>query len=735
MAKKIDMLKKAEKDWMNYAGAVAKSRAIPFAEDNLKPVQRRILYAMSLSKLWPDKKTVKCAAVVGDVMKYFHPHGDASIYDALIHMSQWWKVRVPLIEVQGNNGSLNGDGPAAHRYTECKLTKAGALLLQDTDPDVVPFKDNYDGTTTEPTLLPSIFPNVLINGSLGIAVGMSCSLLPHNPKEVCDLLTAIVDGKVNTVDEAMEYLHGPDFPLGGVVIDGYKLKEAYATGKGSITQRAKYEIDSLNNTITFSEFPYLVDVESRIIKSIKEMIEDGYGDIEDVENHIGKETCNIKVILTKKANPQKVLKDLWDKTPLEKVQKIDNTVVFAGMPMTMNLLGLGKNYLKFQHQILIKKATKEKAKQDKIVHINKGLLLAIAKIDEAIAVIRQSDSKDMARKNLINLLGVDVEQADAILGMQLGRLTRLDSNDIQVKIDNAEKESAYQATIIEQEPVRNGLIKDNLAYISKEFGDARRTTIIMGSAEEKEKEKNEEIESMKVVINDGTIVDVEVRKFDSVFKKGEQLAKYEPIMWVYNDKKPVSVLHKDGTTSDMFDKVDSKQLFVWDKSKEFIVTVSKKGIVKKTLMSDYKKIDKLCKVKAEDEILHAFCCDDVDNILMLLDNGKIQNLKVADVKTSGKLTIGSKGATAGVVQAACIKNGGLFYTIDNENRCKRTRISDMGSTTVAVNEGCIKIGAVEKNMFWYDGSKIIPINWDSIAVKSRTSQGAKLGTKNLVQIG
>ena len=664
----------------------------------------------------------------------WHPHGDASIYDALIHMSQPWKTRVPLIEVQGNNGSLNGDGPAAHRYTECRLTEAGEDLLGDVDPDIVPFKDNYDGTTIEPVLLPSIFPNVLINGSLGIAVGMGCSLLPHNPAEVCDLLSAVVDGKISNVDEAMEILKGPDFPLGGVVIDGYKLKEAYATGRGSITQRAKYEIDTKNNTIVFSEFPYLVDVETRIISAIKKMIEEGYSDIEDVENHIGKQTCNIKVILNKKANAQKVLKDLWEKTPLQKTQNINNTVVLAGMPMTMNLLALCKNYVKFQHQILIKKATKEKAKQDKIVHINKGLLLAIAKIDEAIAVIRNSDSKEAARNNLIEVLGVDAEQADAILSMQLGRLTRLDSTDITVKIKNAEKESNYQASIIAEQDVRNGIIKKNLADMRVKYGDERRTTIIMNSAEEVEKAKVEELEMMKVVLNSGSVVDIDVNKFSTAFKKGEQFGKYEPITWLYNDKKPVVVLNCDGSTADEWSAVDSRSLFLWDKSKQFVVTVSRNGVMKKSLMSDYKKIDKLCKVKAEDEILYAFSCNDTDKIIVLLEDSKIHTTLVEDIKVSSKLTMGSKKASGKVLSCACVPKGGLYFTVDAENRIKRAEVDDLSCSTVSINEGCQIIGTVAKNMFWYDGSKITYIDWDKISVKGRTAQGAKIGTKKLVAI-
>jgi DNA gyrase subunit A len=731
--KKINMVEKGTQDWLNYGISVAKSRAIPYAEDNLKPVQRRILYAMGEAKLWNKGKTVKCAAVVGDVMKYYHPHGDASIYDALIHMSQWWKTRYPLIEVQGNNGSLNGDGPAAHRYTECKLTLAGEYVLKNVDPDIVPYRSNYDDTTTEPELLPSIFPNVLCNGSLGIAVGMSCSLLPHNLNEECDLLTAIINGNVNTVDEALTILQGPDFPLGGVVVDGYKLKEAYSTGRGSITQRAKYVINK-DNSITFSEFPYLVDVETRIIKAIKKMVNDGYADIENVENHIGKETCNIKVILTKRANAQKVLQDLFDKTPLQKSQSINNTVVLNGVPMTMPLMGLCKNYIKFQHQILTKMATKEKAKQDKIVHINKGLVLAVAAIDDVIAIVRGSDTKDEARQKLIKLLCVDVEQADAILALQLGRLTRLDANDINVKINTAQKESDYQARIINEIDVRNSIIISNLNEMKAKFGDKRRTTVVMTEGEPV-KAKDIVPENIYTILNDGTAVEIEANKFETAFKKGEQFAKYTPVMWVYNDKKPVSILQKDGTTSQIYNQIDSKSLFVWDKSKEFIVTVSAKGIIKKSLMGEYKKVDRLCKVKAEDEILYAFCVNSDENILCLLDNGKLQNVKVEDIKLSGKLTIGNKGTTAPVKCATKVAKGGLFFTVDAENHCKRSPIAELGSSTVVANEGCCIIGEAAPNMFWYDGSKVMAIDWNTVSVKGRTAQGAKIGTKKLVSIG
>lgn len=731
---KSNIIEKTTHDYMTYATAVIKSRAIPSAEDNLKPVQRRILYAMYESKLWNKGKTVKCAGVVGDVLKNLHPHGDSSVYDALVHMSQWWKTRYPLVTMQGNNGSLNGDGPAAYRYTECKLSLAGEYLLKGVDADIVPFRPNYDDSKQEPELLPSIFPNVLCNGSLGIAVGMSCSLLPHNLNEVVRLLIGVAENSITTTKEALEILQGPDFPLGGVVVDGYKLEEAYSTGQGTITLRAKYEIDNKNNTIIFSEFPYLVDVETRIIRAIKDMVEDGYSDIDNVENHIGKDSCYIKVILAKKANSQKVLKDLFDKTPLQKTIKINNTVILNGVPMTMSLIGLCRNYVNYQHRIIIKTATKEKEKQDHIIHINKGLILAVAKIDEVIAIVRNSNDKSEARNSLINLLGIDYEQADAILALQLGRLTKLDSNDIDIKIKNAENESAYQDSIIKDSSVRINIIINNLKDMANKFGDERRTTILKGSPNEGE-DNNIISNNIVSVLDDGSFVEIEVEKFDSIFKKGNQLSKYEPIMWKYAGNNKAVILNKDGSTSTEYNQIDSKNIFVWDKSKQYIVTVSRKGIMKKTYMCEYKKIDKLCKVKAEDEIIYAFCCNEDDNILCLLENDKAQNIKVKDIKMGGKLTIGTKQTSAEVRCADCIDEDGLFYTVDCENHCKKTKIEEVGDTSVKLCDNCIAIGNVDNNTYWKDSNaKITKIDWSAISLKSRTSIGSKLGNKKLVYI-
>lgn len=521
-----DINTKSSDDFMRYATAVIKGRAVPNVDDNLKPVHRRILYTMHEMKLDSKAKTVKSANIVGQCMG-FHPHGDASIYDALVRLSQNWKMRYPLIEMQGNNGSLTGDSAASMRYTEARLTKVGDWVLKGVDPTIVPFIPNYDDTKIEPTSLPSIFPNILCNGNEGIAVGMSSKLVPHNYKEVAAAISAMLEKPSMNLAEVMTYIKGPDFPLGGLIIDGYKLPEIYATGHGTITLRAKSKIDAKANTIDFSEFPYLVDVETRIIRDIKKLVNDGYDAIENVEVHIGKSSRHITVILNKKADPYKVLNDLFEKTALQKSQGINHLVIKNGVPTNMSLVALLRDYINHQHNIIVKTAWQKRKEQERIVHIQKGLALATTKIDEVISIVRGSNSKDEARRKLMEILGTDLDQTEAILNLQLGRLTKLDVNEITVKIQKAEEEVRRATELIENSSARIPLIKENLKQMSKMFGDERRTTIEIGSSEESRKE--EVPESMSTIISDGRLVNIKVENFEEVWKRGNEYARFTPI--------------------------------------------------------------------------------------------------------------------------------------------------------------------------------------------------------------
>lgn len=720
-----DMKQKTINDFMTYATAVIKSRAIPLAEDGLKPVLRRILYAMDEMKLKSSGKTVKSAKIVGEVMGKYHPHGDASIYDALVRMSQEWKMRYPLIYVQGNNGSLNGDSAAAQRYTEAKLTAAGEALLEGLDEDVVKFVPNYDDTNVEPSMLSGIFPNALCNGTEGIAVGVSCSLVPHNLNNVVDLIVAHVNNPALSSAEAARIIVGPDFPLGGIITDGYKLPEIYSKGQGTITLRAKAEIDTKTNSIIFSEFPYLVDVD-RILKSIQSMVlDDGYTDIVEYENHIGKTSKYIRVICQKKANLSKVLSDLYDNTPLEKSVKINNTVIYNGVPMTMSLLGMTNTYINHRHNCIIKLAKKELEKQQKIVHIQSGLLAATADIDNVVAVIRASASKDEARTKLRTLLGVDNEQADAILSLQLGRLTKLDVNEISVKIKKAKDEIENQQNIINIRDRRNEIIIGDLERLRKKFGDDRRTTIIKDEPVAEEEQSGRSFPEYIVIGQD-------YQRYSSSnledFKKGGKMGKTEPMMWLYSDGKPVHIFNYDGTVSDEW-TVDARGLFRWEDDKSYVLTVSRHGVAKKTLMGEYKKIQRLCKVKEGDELAFVACVNDNDNIIIRYGDNKVVKLSPADIKTSGKLTIGAKVCSQAIL-GGCIAND-YFYTLNIDMQIKRVDVNDLTKSTAGLNKDCMHIGACEPHTAYYSRGQFKEFDWSKISIKSRTSDGAKIANSEI----
>ena len=715
------MKQKATDDFMTYATAVIKSRAIPLAEDGLKPVLRRILYTMGEMKLGPTAKTIKSANVVGKCM-VLHPHGDASIYDAMVRLSQDWKMRYPLTDMQGNNGSLNGDTAAAHRYTEIRLSPAGAAMLEGLDEEVVKFVPNYDETTTEPTMLSGIFPNLMCNGTEGIAVGVSCSLVPHNLNNVVDLISAHIKNPMMTQKEALKHIVGPDFPLGGIIMDGYKLEEIYSKGQGTITLRAKAEIDSKTNSIIFSEFPYLVDVD-RIIKSIQSMVlDDGYTDIVEYENHIGKNSCYIRIICQKKANLTKVLNDLYERTALQKSVKINNTVIYNGAPVTMSLLGLSNVYIMHRHSCIIKMAKKDLAKQEKIIHIQSGLLAATTDIDNVVDLIRTSESKEEARQKLISLLGIDNEQADAILALQLGRLTKLDVNDIKIKINKAKEECEKQKVIIENREKRNEIIIADLEKLRKKFGDNRRTTII--NEQPTEEEKNISTDALIVITDNREILSVQESEIDE-FKKGGKYAKLNPVEWKWNNGLPHYILNSDGTISNEI--IDSCfSIFLHDSSKDYIVTISENGVMKKTPMSEYKKLSRLCKVKDGDRILFAVCANIQDSI-MVFTEGKINRIKVEDIKESGKLTMGTKACPGPIINAFLATEH--FYTLNDNNQMKRT-ISAEIEHNVNLNNGCVAVGPCEKT-FAIVGNNFEQIDWTKISIKSKSSDGAKYSTKKI----
>ena len=476
----MDIKDFAKEDFMIYSMEVIKNRAIP-GVDGLKPIHRRVLHIMKDTGNTSDKPTRKCAKIVGETMSRVHPHGDSSIYDALIRLAQGWKMRYPLIEVQGNEGNIQGDKAAASRYTECRLTPLGELMTKDIDKKCVPMELNYSDEEYIPILLPSEFPNLLCNPSLGIAVSMSSTTLPHNLNEVVDTLVDYVEsGNTMTVERLLTHIKGPDFPTGGIIINGGDMAKIYSEG-GSVKVRSKYTIEEVagRKHIVIKEIPYLVNPMEKIYDRVKKMVlDEGYTDIENIQNNIGNKGFEIRIICSKGANVNKVIKDLCEKTGFQATISMNNTVLINGTPKKLSYLEMIDEYVKFRHNVVMRIAEFDKAKDQKRLHIVDGLLIALADIDNVIQIIKSSKSKDDARQNLIAKYEFSREQVDAILDMKLSRLTNLESADLRSEKGELLADIEKQNKIIANtDNIRGKMLIAQWKAIKAKFGDARRTQI------------------------------------------------------------------------------------------------------------------------------------------------------------------------------------------------------------------------------------------------------------------
>jgi DNA gyrase subunit A len=470
----------ASEDFLTYATEVIKSRAIPYADDNLKPVHRRILYGMYLLKVFSNKPKVKSARITGDVMGKFHPHGDSSIYEAMIRLSQTWKMRYPLVDVQGNAGSIAGDGPAASRYTEANLTAIGDLMVEELKHKAVDYMATYDNTDVEPVTLTSIFPNILCNGNLGIAVGMSSDIVPHNLREAVDAIIAYIDNNAIQMPELMKHMPGPDFPTGAVITTPEKIQEIYETGRGTLTLRSKYDIEHVKGRahLVFTEIPYLVSIEDKIIQKIHDLVNtEELKDVEDIIDNTGRNRIEIRVILSTKANVRKVLQILFAKTGLQNNIKVNNTVIIDNKPKQLGLKALIQSYVAHRHKMIRRISIKQKEKAEKRLHLVDGLLIAMQDIDGVIKLIKSSSNKSTARVALMKEYKLTAVQADGILDMKLSQLTKLDADKLMNEKKGLEKEILRLNALIHVVKSRDNVIKAQLLDMKNTLGDARRTLI------------------------------------------------------------------------------------------------------------------------------------------------------------------------------------------------------------------------------------------------------------------
>ncbi|MBP5405321.1 MAG: DNA gyrase subunit A [Clostridia bacterium] len=470
-----------KKSFISYAMAVNVSRAIPDVRDGLKPVHRRILYAMNEIGLTPDKPFKKCATIVGDVLGKYHPHGDSSVYDALVRLAQNFSINMPLVDGHGNFGSVDGDPAAAYRYTEARMSKMALEMLRDIDKETVDFYPNFDDTRMQPEVLPSRYPNLLVNGSDGIAVGMATSIPPHNLSEVIDATCALIDDPDIDILDLLKYVPAPDFPTGALILGSQDVRNAYLTGRGSCILRAKTEIEEYNNgtrsRIAVTEIPYQVN-KAKLIKTIADLVKDkkieGISDIRDESDRVG---MRFVIDIKRDANAQVVLNMLFKHTELQKSVSMIFLALDDGTPKIMNLKEILSAYVKHQQDVVDRRTKFDLAKAEDKNHILSGLVIALQNIDEVIAIIRSAKDRAEAQGKLMAAFDLSDKQANAILDIRLHRLTSMEVNSLVAEMEETEKNIAYYKSILADPALRDGIIKEEMLEIKRKFGTERKSEI------------------------------------------------------------------------------------------------------------------------------------------------------------------------------------------------------------------------------------------------------------------
>ncbi|MBP9988014.1 MAG: DNA gyrase subunit A [Ruminococcus sp.] len=482
----VDINNEVRKSFLDYSMSVIVSRALPDVRDGLKPVHRRILYTMYENNLTPDKAYRKCADTVGSVLGRYHPHGDASVYDAMVRLAQTFSMRYTLVDGHGNFGSIDGDPPAAYRYTESRMSKMSLKMLSDIDKDTIDFTTNYDDRLKEPTVLPSRFPNILVNGSMGIAVGMATNIPPHNLGEVIDVMCCLIDNPDASLDELMEHIKGPDFPTSGIIMGRAGIRAAYATGRGKVTVRARAEIVEKKNgrfEIKVTEIPYNVN-KARLIESMADLVKDkkieGISDINDYSSKAG---MHISIDLKRDANPQVVLNQLYSFTQLQTTFGVIMLAIVNGEPKILTLKEVLQNYIDFQKEVVTRRTRFDLKKAQDRAHILEGLLTALDFIDEVIEILRSSKNVNEGKEALMSRFGLDEVQAQAIVQMRLGQLTGLERQKIEDELGELKIKIAEFLELLADETKILGVVKDEAREISAKFNDDRRTEIMSVSGE------------------------------------------------------------------------------------------------------------------------------------------------------------------------------------------------------------------------------------------------------------
>ena len=778
-----DIVKEISDSFLDYSMSVITSRAIPDLRDGLKPVHRRILWSMFEEGNTPDKPHKKSATTVGYVMGHYHPHGDSSIYEAMVRLAQDFNQRYMLVDGHGNFGNIEGDGAAAYRYTEARLAKVSLEMLRDIRKDTVDMMPNFDETSPEPTVLPSRFPNILVNGSMGIAVGMATNIPPHNLSEVIDGCVAYIDNPDIDTDGLMKYIKGPDFPTGGIILGNSGIKKAYETGRGSITIRSRAEIQETGNhhSIVITEVPYGVntmDLKNKVAELVHNKVIDGISDYHtDLKNGV-----KITISLKKDANPQVVLNNLYKHTNFQINYGIIFLVIDMGTPKTLGLKDIIVKYIDHQKEIIIRRTRYDLARAEERAHLLEGLSIAIDNIDEVVKIIRGSDDDEIAKKTLMDRFKLDDPQTNAILEMKLRRLTHMSKDAIETELaDLKEKIANYKEILASPQMVLN-IIKEEMLEIKNKYGDERRTSIDMTAIDYIEDESLIPVEDVIITLtnrgyikrlksdvyrtqnrggvgikgmttNEEDVVEhlISTKTHDYVLffstkgrvyrMKGYEIPEYSrqskglPIINLLS-------LDKNENISSIINVSSEEEL-------KYLVFVTKNGIVKKTSIEEFDSIRNSGKIaiglKEDDELISVRKISDDSEIVIGASNGRLVRFNEKEIRAMGRTASGVRGIDLNgskVVGAEVVKPNDLILIVTDKGYGKKTlvdeyRLTHRGSKGVKAlnltekNGSMVALKCINDNnpvdlMIITNEGMIMRMPIDQVSTLKRATQGLRL---------
>ncbi|MBQ6874435.1 MAG: DNA gyrase subunit A [Clostridia bacterium] len=765
----VDLNKEMKKSFLDYSMSVITSRALPDVRDGMKPVHRRILYTMYENSLYPDKAYRKCADTVGAVLGRYHPHGDASVYDAMVRLAQDFSTRYMLVDGHGNFGSVDGDPPAAYRYTESRMSKVSLEMLTDIDKETVDFMPNYDDRLKEPTVLPSRFPNILVNGSTGIAVGMATNIPPHNMRETIDGMCYVIDNPEASLEEIMEHIKGPDFPTGGIIMGRAGLRAAYATGRGKITLRAKTEIVESKNgryQIVVSELPYQVN-KKRLIESMADLVKDkrveGISDINDYSDRNG---MHLVIDLKRDANPQVLLNQLFAQTQLQITYGIILLALVDGVPRILPLKDILTNYISFQQEVVTRRTRYDLRKAQERAHILEGLKIALDFIDEVIKILRASKDQASGKAALIERFGLDEVQAQAIVQMRLGQLTGLEREKIEAELAELKIKIADFMDILASETRVLEIVKEEARKIGDKFGDDRLTEIVNVSGEVDIEDlipeencvftytnmgyiKRQTVDTYSIQNRGGRGIKGMTRREEDVATTMFTCGTHDYIMFFTTKGKTYRLkgyeIPEGSRTSKGMNIVNLLPIEADEKVSamirienydegQYVVMVTRKGIIKRTSLDAYNHLRKTgviaINLDDDDELAWVWLTKGDSDIIVATRNGMSIRFKETDARELGRTARGVKAITLRegdeVVGMVVAQEGKKILTVTETgygrlSECDDYRVQSRAGKGVT-NYKTEKYGLVASVNAVDENSDLIIISSDGIIIRIPASQ-------------